>query len=70
MKHSMLLKKDQEEKEVTTAYIGGDRKANSFSRFGKKINFEAVVNEENEQHEIESNEIEIQDDQASEGALR
>lgn len=67
MKHRMLLKKNQEEKEVTTAYIGGERKANSFSRFGKKINSEAVINEENGQREIESNEIEIQDDQASEG---
>lgn len=62
MKHSMLLKKDQEEKEVTTAYIGGERKANSFSRFGKKINSENVINEENKRREIESCEREIQDD--------
>ncbi len=58
----MLIKKNQEEREVTTAYIGGERKANSFSRFGKKINSGTVINEESEQCEIESNEIEIQED--------
>jgi len=36
------------------------------TRFDKNINFEAVLNEENKQREIESDEIEIQDDQVSE----
>lgn len=69
MKHSMLMKRGQGKKEVATSYTGGERKANSFSRFGKKINSEAVI-KENEQCEIESKDVEIQNNQASDSLSR
>ena len=64
----MLLGKNKEDKEVTRAYRGGERKENSFSRFGRKNNFQSLPHEENEQQEAMLNEIKIQENRISEKA--
>ena len=45
----MILKGKDNEKEVTTAYSGGERTTNSFSRFGKKK--KALNEEKSEQND-------------------